>query len=166
MPNVPSTVPVPRTIVRQLWLGLGGAALFTAVASLQGSIRPGYDARQQAVSALSLGPSGWIQQINFIVFGASLLFTVPALRRMLRGGVGAVSYPVATALSGVSLVMVAFIAQDPAPGYDPEQLGHALPTWGGMIHLALAAVATECRSWSRPKHVRRYPPARPPRGLW
>ena len=135
------TTPVPRTIVRQLWFGLGGAALFTALASLQGSIRPGYDARQQAVSALSLGPDGWIQQLNFIVFGVSLLITVPALRRLMYGGVGARSYPTATALSGLSLVVVAFIAQDPAPGYDPEQLGLALPTARGLMHLALAAVA-------------------------
>ena len=136
-----TTVPVPRTIVRQLWFGLGGAALFTAVASLQGSIRPGYDARQQAVSALSLGPDGWIQQLNFVVFGASLLFTIPALRQLLRGGVGARSYPAATALSGVCLVVLGFVAQDPAPGYDPEQLGLAVPTARGLLHLALAAVA-------------------------
>jgi hypothetical protein len=135
------TIPVPRTIVRQLWFGLGGAALFTAVASLQGSIRPGYDARQQAVSALSLGPDGWVQQINFIVFGASLLLTVPALRRLMRGGLGARSYPTVTALSGLCLVILAFIAQDPAPGYDPEQLGLVLPTVLGLFHIALAAVA-------------------------
>jgi hypothetical protein len=135
------TTPGPRTIVRQLWFGLGGAALFTAVASLQGSIRPGYDARQQAISALSLGPDGWIQQINFVVFGASLLFTVPALRRLMRGGVGARSYPAVTAIAGLCLVILGFIAQDPAPGYDPEQLGLALPTVRGLWHLALAGVA-------------------------
>ena len=82
-----------------------------------------------------------LEQINFIVFGASLLSTVPALRQLLRGGVGARSYPTVTALSGLCLVVLAFIAQDPAPGYDPEQLGLSLPTVRGLFHIALAGVA-------------------------
>ena len=138
---MPATKPVPHVLVRRLWLGLGGAALFTAVATLQGAVRVGYDARQQAVSALSLGPQGWVQQLNFVVFGALLISTVPALRTMLRGGIGAVSYPILTMVSGLALITVGFIPQDPAPGYDPEQLGLALPTVGGLAHLALAAVA-------------------------
>ena len=36
---------------------------------------------------------------------------------------------------------MAWVPQDPAPGYDPEQLGRALPTATGLIHLAIAGVA-------------------------
>jgi uncharacterized protein DUF998 len=138
---MPNTKPVPHVLVRRLWLGLGGAALFTAVAALQGAVRLGYDARQQSVSALSLGPGGWIQQLNFVLFGALLVSTVPALRTILRGGVAARSYPTLTMISGLALMILGFISQDPAPGYDPEQLGLALPTVLGLTHLVLAGVA-------------------------
>jgi hypothetical protein len=138
---MPTTKPVPHVLVRRLWLGLGGAGVFTALATRQGAVRVGYDARQQAVSALSLGPGGWVQQLNFVLFGALLVSTVPALRIMLRGGVGALSYPILTMISGIALIVVGFIPQDPASGYDPEQLGLALPTARGLTHLALAGVA-------------------------
>jgi hypothetical protein len=135
------TVPVPPALVRRLWIGLGGAAVFTAVATLQGAVRPGYDPWHQAVSALSLGPGGWVQQVNFVFFGALLLVTVPTLLRMLAGGIGARSYPIAIAVAGAALVVLGFVPQDPAPGYDPEGLALTAPTALGLVHLALAGVA-------------------------
>jgi hypothetical protein len=38
-----------------------GPALFVLVFTLEGWLRPGYDPLAMYVSALSLGPSGWIQ---------------------------------------------------------------------------------------------------------
>ena len=136
----PQTVPVPHSLVRRLWVGLGGAALFTGVATLQGAVRPGYDPWHQAVSALSLGPGGWVQQVNFVLFGALLLVTVPTLRRMMAGGIGARTYPVSIAVSGAALVVLGFVPQDPAPGYDPQNLALAAPTALGLLHIALAGV--------------------------
>ena len=56
------------------WAGMLGAALFVAVFSLEGLLRPGYNALSSYVSALSLGPRGWVQVTNFLVFG--LLFFI------------------------------------------------------------------------------------------
>ena len=67
-----------KTNLRQLaiWAGLIGPALFVATFLLEGWLRPGYDPLSMFVSALSLGPRGWIQITNFIVFGVLfLLFT-------------------------------------------------------------------------------------------
>lgn len=50
-----------------------GPALFVAVFMLEGWLRPGYDPFAMFVSALSLGPRGWMQIANFIVLGALLL---------------------------------------------------------------------------------------------
>ena len=59
-----------------IWAGLIGPALFVATFLLEGWLRPGYEPLSEFVSALSLGPRGWIQMTNFIVFGALfLLFT-------------------------------------------------------------------------------------------
>jgi hypothetical protein len=136
----PATVPVPRALVRRLWVGLGGAAVFTGIAVLQGAVRPDYDPWHQSVSALSLGPGGWVQQVNFVFFGVLLLVTVPTLRRMLAGGIGARSYPISIAIAGTALVVLGFVPQDPAPGYDPQHLALATPTALGLMHIALAGV--------------------------
>jgi len=138
------TVGVPRPLLLRLWYALGGAALFMIVATIQGITRPDYDPWHQAVSALSLGPGGWVQASNFVFFGAVLLSTVPVWRTILSGGKAATAYPALTALLGASFVIVAFIPQDPAPGYDPARLALQAPTVGGLFHLAIAGLAATC----------------------
>ena len=54
------------------WSGIIGPALFVTVFTLEGWIRPRYNPLAQYVSALSLGERGWIQIINFVIFGALL----------------------------------------------------------------------------------------------
>ena len=59
---------------RQLsaWAGMIGATLFVLIFTLEGWYRPGYKPLGTYVSALSLGSRGWIQILNFIVFGVLL----------------------------------------------------------------------------------------------
>src|SRR5258706_14605056 len=59
---------------RQLsaWAGMVGATLFVLIFTLEGWYRPGYKPLEMYVSALSLGSRGWIQILNFIVFGVLL----------------------------------------------------------------------------------------------
>jgi Protein of unknown function (DUF998) len=54
------------------WSGMIGPALFVAVFLLEGWIRPGYNPLAEYVSALSLGGRGWVQIVNFVIFGALL----------------------------------------------------------------------------------------------
>lgn len=54
------------------WAGIFGPALFVGVFLLEGWIRPGYNPLAEFVSALSLGDRGWIQIVNFIIFGLLL----------------------------------------------------------------------------------------------
>ena len=134
-------IPVPPNELRRLWLAIGGAAVFLAVTTVLGALRPGFDAWHQAVSALSLGPGGWIQMINLIVFGLVVASTAPVWRRILAGGVGATSYPVLMFVVGIGFVLVGLIPQDPAPGYDPDELALSSPTTLGLLHLTIAGVA-------------------------
>ena len=46
-----------------------------------------------------------------------------------------------TALVGVSFIAAGMIPQDPAPGYDPDNLALQAPTARGLAHLAVAGVA-------------------------
>ena len=134
-------VPVSPALLRRLWLAFTLGAASFAVTTLLGIAREGYDPWHQAVSALSLGPGGWIQALNLVSFGIVVLSTVPVWRRVLAGGKGQRAYPVLTALVGLSFVAVGLIPQDPAPGYDPEHLNLPAPTAPGLAHLAFAGVA-------------------------
>jgi hypothetical protein len=76
---------VSRTTLLVLLCGLIEACLFTIVYLIEGITRSSYNAWQQPVSALSLGPGEWVQQINFIAFGVISLCTVLAVRQILKG---------------------------------------------------------------------------------
>jgi hypothetical protein len=54
------------------WAGVIGPALFVTVFLLEGWLRPGYNFLAEYVSALSLGERGWLQVLNFLLFGALL----------------------------------------------------------------------------------------------
>lgn len=132
--------PVARSDCRRLWYAVLATGIFLIAAFVQGAMRPGYDEWHQSISALSLGPAGWVQNFFFFVLGTALLSTMPVWRRILAGGIGARVYPVLTGLVGLSLIAAGWVPQDPAPGYDPELLGHALPTPTGLLHLAVAGI--------------------------
>jgi hypothetical protein len=127
--------------VQRLWIATALGAMSFAITIALGALRDGYDAWHQAVSALSLGPGGWVQSLNLIAFGIIVLTTAPVWRRVLAGGKGAAAYPIATAILGVSFIVVGIIPQDPAPSYDPAGLALQAPTPTGLAHLAVAGVA-------------------------
>ena len=75
-----TTTPVPartadeihidRFTVASAWAGILGPALFTSVfLVLEAVLGDGYDRMAEIVSALEATSYGWIQQLNFVVFG-------------------------------------------------------------------------------------------------
>jgi hypothetical protein len=133
--------PVPRPLLWWLTVGVAGAVLFTTIYLIEGMIRPGYSAWQQPISALSLGPGGWIQQANFVVYGVCTLCLAGAWRQVLKGGAGALTYPVLRGVEGLTATVVGFFSQDPA-GYPPGAAvtTRTTPTLHGEIHLLGAFV--------------------------
>lgn len=137
-------VPVPPSLVRRLWLSVGGALSFLGLSTIHGAFVPGFDPWQQSVSALALAPHGWVQTANFTMLGTTVLLTVPAWRRVLIGGRGGSWYPALTAVLGLSFIAAGCVPQDPAPGYDPAGLNLQQPTLTGLVHLAIAGIAAAC----------------------
>jgi hypothetical membrane protein len=117
-----------------LGCGLVGAALFVAVYLIEGAARPGYDAWTQAVSALSLGPGGWVQRTNFVVFGLLLGAYAVGLRAALAPGVGATWAPLLKGVEGLGLAVAGLFAQDPSPSYPPGVGALATPTAHATVH--------------------------------
>ena len=144
--SVPASAPtgfngasMTRSTLALLLTGGAAGLAFTLVYLIEGVTRPGYDGFRQAISALSLGPGGWVQQVNFAVFGVFTLITALGWRQALAPGAGSIAYPVLRAIEGVALIVDGIFSQDPAPGYP---VGAALvpPTPHGIIHVLFAFV--------------------------
>lgn len=136
----PTTRPVPPRLLLWLTCGTLGSLLFTTVYLIEGATRPDYNAWQQAISALSLGPGGWGQQVNFVVFGTITVWTAFAWRAFLNGGAAATWYPILRGLQGFALIVDGFFSQDPA-GYPLGAVAPTTPTLHAVIHQIFAFVA-------------------------
>lgn len=78
-------------------------------------------------SGLALGPLGWLQVANFVLFGFTLIaFAVGIHRRVARGGRGSSVGPALLILAGVAMVLAGF-KTDPDISGGPQ-------TWHGLIH--------------------------------
>ena len=123
-----------KYLLLAIWSGMIGSALFVAVFLLEGWIRPGYNPLAEYVSALSLGGRGWVQIVNFILFGALLFGFTRAV---------AAEFPVGKA-SRWGLILLTIIAI----GYffsgpfvmDPTTTPLADATFHGTLHGILGAI--------------------------
>jgi hypothetical protein len=119
--------------------GTAGGLVFTGVYLAEGATRAGYDALAQPVSALSLGPGGWVQQLNFIVFGVLVCLSAAGWRAVLAPGRGAWAFPLLRVIAAVGLVMDGLFAQDPSGGYPPGARAGAA-TVHGQLHTLFAMI--------------------------
>jgi len=160
-----------RRLSARSWLllaaGTVGGALFTGAYLAEGATRAGYRPLALPISALSLGPGGWVQQLNFIVFGLLVCVSAVGWRALLAPGTGAVAFPVLRVAAGLGLVMDGLFSQDPSGGYPPGARA-GVATVHGQVHtlfamVTIVALAGSCfvlarrfaaepawRSWSVP----------------
>jgi hypothetical membrane protein len=120
-----STTPVVATSSRQqvalrlgLWAGIVGPVFFVLVFMIDGLFTPGYDAMKDVVSFLELGPTGWIQSLNFFITGLLLILFALGFFLWMRPRSTSAWLAVTTvliALSGVGLLLAGPFLPDP-PG--------------------------------------------------
>ncbi len=82
--NVQSTVeepsrPAAHVVERRLLItvmaaaGIAGSIMFAVVALVQSLLRGDHSLVTMPISALAAGPSGWVQDVNFLVFGSLMI---------------------------------------------------------------------------------------------
>ncbi|PRX99061.1 DUF998 domain-containing protein [Allonocardiopsis opalescens] len=143
-PVRPAPSPDRGRLTRALLMcGAVGAPLFVAAFLVQGAVRPGYDPLQQPVSSLALGPGGWVQTVNFLVWGVLAPAFAVGLRRALRPGPGSLWGPPLVAVHGVGIVLSGVFPGDPIgwypPGTPPGPLAAVTPT--GIAHDVVGVAA-------------------------
>lgn len=102
-----------RRLLLWLTIGAAGMALFVIIYLLEGVARPGYNPWRQTISSLVDGPTGWIQHLNFVLCGVSVLWSAFVFRKILIGGVCATWYPILRVIEGVGLIAIAIFSLDP-----------------------------------------------------
>jgi Protein of unknown function (DUF998) len=116
-----------------LWCGVVAGPLFVAVFVMEGRKRRGYSPMQQPVSALALGPRGFVQTANFIVAGT--LFVAGSRGLSRAGSVIGRLVPALIGGAGVGLLAAARFPTDPVPGYPPgSDTSPPHQTTTGMLH--------------------------------
>jgi hypothetical membrane protein len=119
-----------RVVLRLcLWAGVVGPILFVLVFTIDGALTPGYSAMREVVSFLELGPTGWIQRLNFMLTGLLfILFALGFFQWMRPRSASGWLYvtTVLIALSGVGLIM--------AGPFLPDTPGTAQTSVHGVLH--------------------------------
>ena len=123
--------------------GIAGPLLFSLAFTAQGLMRRGeYDPVAEPVSALEAGPRGWLQQLNFVVFGALLLaFAVGLHRSTAPSRFGRAGTALLSVSAAGLFLAAAFPLREDATGttYDPG--GHFLAGVTFFLGSALALLA-------------------------
>lgn len=115
-----------------LYAGIVGPLLFIVVFLIEGATRPGYSAWRNMVSQLATGDGGWLQVLNFLLWGTLAIVFAIGLRSALTGTRGSIAAPAFFVLYGVALLAAGIFSTDPGLGYPPG--APVVHTTHGLIH--------------------------------
>ena len=110
--------------------GALGSVLFILVFTLEGVYRTGYEPRAMYISELALGPRGWIQALNFIYLGLSILFFSRGVFAEFKEKRGNILF----LIIGACIFGSGFFTMDPATTPPLEM------SWQGILHTLLGAI--------------------------
>ena len=99
------SVPQPLTQKILLYWTLVGSLMFNVIYFSFGAISPNYDMMRQSISELELIPYGWIQSVNFVLFGLCVCGFAAFMHKELAGGFGADWIPLCQLLIALGLIM-------------------------------------------------------------
>lgn len=118
-------------------VGAVGPLLFLAIATVTGLLQPGYDPRHQTISETALGPFGWLQTVNFYVFGATIALFAIGFARTFRAHSRVAS--VLIVLAGLAVAANGVFPTDPAGGAETDagQL-HNLLSLGAFLAMIVS----------------------------
>lgn len=122
------------------YAGVVAPLLFTAGFLAQDAARRDeFDWVAEPVSALAVGPEGWIQTVNFVALGVLTIVFATGLHRAMAPARGGIAGPAVMAVSGVcNLLAAAFPLRAGAAG---ETVFPPVHVVGGTIFFLSSAVA-------------------------
>lgn len=116
------------------WAGAVGPVVFVTVFTIEGWLRPGYEPTSMFVSALSIGPRGWIQIVNFIFVGLAFVLLARAAALQFPTGPASRAGPLLLLIVGLAL-----LASGPCV-MDPPDVPFPAMSASGKAHSLLGAL--------------------------
>ena len=132
--------------------GIGGPLIFAVGALMQSLLREDHSLVALPISALAAGPSGWVQNLNFLLFGMFMIAYAIGLHlgvRPSRWGVVGLAFLV---LSGVGLVLAGvFPATDASGAFSNEQVGHTVAAFMSFLGAGIGLIVMSRRLAGDPR---------------
>ncbi len=121
--------------------GIAGPILFTVVALGQSLLRGDHSLVADPISALAAGPSGWVQDVNFVVIGVMLIAYAIGLHLGVRPARWGIVGPALLVLSGVGGVIEGvFPAIDASGAFSNEQVGHTVGAFVSFLGAGIGLI--------------------------
>ncbi|UZN03960.1 DUF998 domain-containing protein [Cellulomonas sp. S1-8] len=132
-------VDVGAAVTRSL-LGWGVVAgpFYLAVGLTLALTREGFDLARHPLSALMLGPGGWMQRTTLVLTGLMVVAAGIGFRRVARAGVPARG-GTAVVVAGCAAVVGGIAVPDAVAGFPPGSAGGSVSV-SGLVHLAAGGV--------------------------
>jgi hypothetical protein len=137
--------------VHAMWAGIIGPVLFVSIFIIEGRLRVGYNSLAMYISALSLGPRGWVQILNFVVFGFLLL----AFARGIAARPPGVGAPSRAGPVLLTIIAFGYLVSGPFV-MDPVGTSRDRASIHGMVHGILGGIVFLLMPVSCFVFVRRY----------
>lgn len=126
--------------------GIVGPIIFAAAALAQSVLRPEHSLVAHPISALAAGPSGWVQDVNFLLFGSLMLAYAVGLHLGVRSTRWGVIGPAFLALSGVGLAGAGlFPATDATGAFSQGQVGHTVASFMVFLGTGIGLIVVSRR---------------------
>lgn len=141
--------------------GIAGPIIFTLVAIVQSLIRADHSLVGLPISALGAGPSGWVQDVNFLLEGALLVAYAIGLHLGVRPARLGELGPALLVLGGVGVMLAGvFPAVGASGAFSEEQVGHTVVSFMAFLGTGIGFIVLSWRLARDPRWRR--PPTRSP----
>ncbi|HEY4197137.1 MAG TPA: DUF998 domain-containing protein [Mucilaginibacter sp.] len=113
----------PKVILRTFWhtallfCGILGPLIFLIVYFTFGQVSPDFDMLRQPIGRLELMKYGWIQSVNFIVFGLFIIAFAFGLRIELKAGFAVNLLPLSQIFIALGMILLGLFIHEPDHTY-------------------------------------------------
>jgi Protein of unknown function (DUF998) len=128
--------------------GIIGPVWFAILVIVQGFLLPDYSHIQMPISALAAWPTGWIQVLNFCVFGSLIVAFAFGLHmgvQPIRGGALGISLLIASGIGIIAAGVFSWKMVDGVPTATPAHVVAAIPSFAAT-GLGLMAFSRRMRA--------------------
>jgi hypothetical membrane protein len=148
----PAQVSEWRAVVAALAAaGVAAPIVFTVIVIVQSLLHPDYSHVALPISALAAWPGGWVQNVNFVVFGLLMSAYAIGLHLGVRPNRGGVIGPSLLVLSGVGLMIAGSFPWRDVDGAFIVPVGHILGAFMSFLGAGSGLIVMSRRMTGDPR---------------